>query len=135
MQRQISGSIRLWLETERSDQGKSVSHQGGDAEGVGCAVGRGVRPGTGRGLVSGRSGGGIGGVGITNVGCLIFFADGGSGACRMTGAYGVAGMKRILTLVSGNGVRELMKNRVKIAMMGTTMMSTLRMAPRGVKRK
>ncbi len=53
----------------------------------------------------------------------------------MTGAYGVAGMKRILTLVSGNGVRELMKNRVKIAMMGTTMMSTLRMAPRVVKRK
>lgn len=41
----------------------------------------------------------------------------------------------ILTLVSGKGVRELIKNKVKSALTGMTIKNTITMTPRRVKRK
>jgi len=79
---------------------------------------------------------GTGGVGIVNVGCFMIFAGG--GGCCMTGIFGewgAAGAPVILTLFAGIGVRELMKNRIKSAPTGMTMMSTNTITPSRVKRK
>jgi hypothetical protein len=48
---------------------------------------------------------------------------------------GAGGAPVILTLVSGNVVRELMKNKINSAVAGTPMKSTNTMTPRRVKRK
>jgi hypothetical protein len=77
-------------------------------------------------------------VGMLNVGCLMLLAGGGGGACRMTGAFveeDAGGAPATLTLVSGMGVRELMKNMTKSAMTGMTISSANTMTPSRVKRR
>jgi len=69
---------------------------------------------------------------------LIGVGSEGAGGIRMTGVFtgkGVAGITEILTLVSGPGVRELMKNRIKSAAAGMTKVSTMTINPKRVKRK
>jgi hypothetical protein len=61
-----------------------------------------------------------------------------AGGIRIAGVFagkGVAGITEILTLVSGTGVRELMKNTIKSAAAGMTKVSTMAINPNRVKRK
>lgn len=65
-------------------QAASLPCYGGDSEGVGFGVCLGVNcPSE---LLTGI--GGIGGVGILDVGCLMLFAGDGGGGCRMRGVFG-----------------------------------------------
>ncbi len=81
------------------------------------------------------SGGGVGRGGTLSG--LIGLGDGGGGN-RMMGIFaedGVAGATLILTSVYVGGVRELIKNRMKSAVIGITIKSTIAMIPSRVKRR
>jgi len=76
--------------------------------------------------------------GAGTLGCLMAFGGDGGGACRIIGVFaekGVVGGTVILVLTRGSGVRELMKNIIKSARIGMTMMRTSTVTPSGVKRK
>jgi len=71
-------------------------------------------------------------------GCLMAFARGGADAGRgpgVLGTKGPAGCTVMLVSTAGPGARELMKNMIKSAMTGMTMMSTNTVVLSRVKRK
>jgi hypothetical protein len=133
MRTRLAVDIRLNLMAGRVCQTDSYQNHGGEVKGSGC----GVRSGTIRSLAL-LVGVAVIGVGMLNVGCLILIVGDGAGGTRMTGVFagrGVAGITEMLTLVSFSGVRELMRNRIKSAMTGMMMISTLAISPKRVKRK
>jgi len=84
MRHQDGSSYSVEVKIERSYQAALLPHHGGDSEGVGCGVC--LEADGSLELLTGV--GGIGGVGILNVGCLMFCAGDGGGGCRRTGIFG-----------------------------------------------
>jgi hypothetical protein len=132
MQYQDGGRYSIVINIERRYQPASLRLHGGDSEGVGCGACLGANCSLELLIGVGRAGV----AGILRAGCLTTFIGDGGGGCRMTGIFGnAAGCTVMLVLTSGTGVRELMKNKTKSAMTGTTIMSTSTVVPSKVKRK
>jgi hypothetical protein len=130
MRYQDGGRYSVEVKIERSERAAAPLYHGGDAEGVGCGVCFGPN-GSVALLLS------VGGVGLRGtLSGLIGLGDGGVGN-RMMGIFvedGIAGATLILTSVYVGGVRELIKKRMKSAVTGMTIKSTIAMMPSRVKR-